>query len=149
MEHLANEFVNNRQETRLTAENRGESRLRYNWPIWFAENYDDILSQGQMVDICSGGAAFTCYADKCPYVGQEVTTRFSVPSHGVDDPFAMENFVKNGSICRIDEISPHVRRVAVQFAEPLPFKPGEISEDDTFSDAAGALESISGELVGQ
>lgn len=157
MENLANEFVDNRREPRLLAENRGESRLRYNWPIWFAENYDDILSQGQMVDISSGGAAFTCYTDKCPQVGQEVTTRFSVPSHGAEDPFAMENFVKSGNICRIDEISPYVRRVAVQFAEPLPFKPGEISKEETLvsaveeamSEVADMVEGVSEELVGQ
>ena len=155
MENLASEFVDNRQETRLTVENRSESRLRYSWPIWFAENYDDILSQGQMVDISSGGAAFTCYADNCPYVGQEITTRFSVPSHGTDDPFALENFVRSGNICRIDEISPYVRRVAVQFAEPLPFKPGEISEEDTLvesvgevmSEMAGMVEGAGEELV--
>lgn len=157
MENLANEFIDNRREPRLLAENRGESRLRYNWPIWFAENYDDILSQGQMVDISSGGAAFTCYTDKCPHVGQEVTTRFSVPSHGVDDPFAMENFVKSGNICRIDEISPYVRRVAVQFSEPLPFKPGELSREETLvgavgeamSEVADMVEGVSEELVGQ
>ena len=156
MENLADEFIDNRQEPRLSAENRGESRLRYNWPIWFAENYEDILSQGQMVDISSGGAAFTCYADKCPDVGQAVTTRFSVPSHGVEDPFAMENFVRDGSICRIDDISPYVRRVAVQFAEPLPFRPGEISEETTLNEAVeeainevvDMVENISEELVG-
>jgi len=129
MEDIANEFVEHRQEARLSAENRSESRLRYSWPVWFAENYNDILAQGQMVDISSGGAAFTCYADKCPYPGQEVTTRFSVPNHSNEDPFALENFVRNGRICRVDEISPYVRRVAIQFAEPLPFKPAEQQEE--------------------
>jgi len=28
----------------------------------------------------------------------------------------MENFIRHGRICRIDELSPYVRRVAVQFA---------------------------------
>jgi len=105
--------------------NRRENRLRYNWPVWFAENYDDILSQGQMVDICSNGAAFTCYADKCPYDGQSITARFSVPKHGSNDPFDLENFIRTGQICRIDEVGPYLKRVAFQFAEPLPFKPGE------------------------
>ena len=50
-----------------TDERRTEQRLRYYWPIWFAENFDDTLSQGQMVDVSSRGAAFTCYShDGCP-----------------------------------------------------------------------------------
>ncbi len=158
MNDMAKEFTENRQEPRLSADNRSEVRLRYSWPVWFAENYDDILSQGQMVDVSSGGAAFTCYADKCPYPGQEITTRFSVPSHGDADPFALENFVRNGRICRVDEISAYVRRVAVQFAEPLPFKPAEQQEEfedtplnETVSEAieemVESLETVGADLV--
>ena len=111
-------------------ERRAEERLRYNWPIWFAQDFNnEVLSQGQMVDISSGGASFTCYADKCPHSGQNITARFSVPRYGREDSFDLENFVRAGHICRVDQLSPFVRRVAVQFAEPLPFKPGEI--DDT------------------
>jgi len=109
-------------------ERRREKRLRYNWPIWFAENYNDVLSQGQMVDVSSGGAAFTCYADKCPYPGQHITTRFSIPHYESNKSFDMENFIRGGNICRIDELSPFVRRVAIQFAEPLTFKPADDRE---------------------
>jgi len=110
------------------AEKRTEKRLHYNWPIWFAEDYNDNLTQGQMVDISSGGAAFTCYADRCPRAGDHITARFSVPRHGTDDAFDLENFMRSGHICRVDELSGFVRRVAVQFGEPLPFKPGEVEE---------------------
>ena len=106
------------------SERRREKRLRYSWPIWFAEDYNEILSQGQMVDVSSGGAAFTCYADNCPGIGDSVTTRFSVPHYGTNESFDLENFIRHGSICRVDELSPYVRRVAIQFAESLPFKPG-------------------------
>ena len=41
-------------------ERRMEQRLRYHWPIWFAEDFDEELSQGQMVNISSRAAAFTC-----------------------------------------------------------------------------------------
>lgn len=109
-------------------ERRIEKRLRYSWPVWFAENFNDILTQGQMVDVSSSGAAFTCYADKCPWPGQQITARFSVPRHDTDESFDLENFIREGHICRIDEISPFVRRVAIQFADPLPFKPGEAEE---------------------
>jgi hypothetical protein len=108
------------------SDRRTEQRLRYYWPIWFAENVDHALSQGQMVDVSSKGAAFTCYAqDDCPYPGQHITARFSVPRYGSDDSFDMANFTRWGYVCRVDNVNSFIRRVAVQFAEPLPFKPGE------------------------
>ncbi len=111
--------------------NRSETRLRYSWPVWFAENFDDMLSQGQMVDVSSKGAAFTCYSDKCPHQGQQITARFSVPRHHSSDPFDLENFVRSGHICRIEDEGPFVKRIAVQFAEPLPFNPGEPEKINT------------------
>jgi len=107
-------------------ERRREQRLRYHWPVWFAEDFDNSLSQGQMVDVSSGGAAFTCPADgEYYYEGQELTARFSIPCFGCDDSFEMANFVRPGRVCRVDNVNNFVRRIAVQFAEPLPFKPGE------------------------
>ena len=112
-------------------ERRKEQRLHYKWPVWFAEDFDEVLSQGQMVDISSGGAAFTCRADEqCPYPGQHITARFSVPRYGSDDSFDMANFTRSVHVCRVDHVNSFLRRVAVQFAEPLPFKPGEQAEDD-------------------
>ena len=125
---------------------RTEKRLRYNWPVWYAEDYDEILAQGQMVDISSSGAAFTCYADSCPAPGDHITTRFSVPHHDKDDLFDLESFIRDGSICRVDEISPYIRRVALQFAEALPFKPGEI-EDIAIEDINRDDVSESGEKL--
>ena len=122
------------------SERRTEQRLRYYWPIWFAENFDRTLLQGQMVDISSRAAAFTCYADDgCPYLGQQITARFSVPRYGPDDSFDMENFTRSGHVCRVDDVNNYLRRVAVQFAEPLPFKPGEQSNSE--SGAQQILES--------
>jgi len=107
-------------------ERRREQRLRYHWPVWFAEDFNETLSQGQMLDVSSGGAAFTCHADEnCPYPGQQVTTRFSVPCFAPEDSFDIANFTRIGRICRVDNVNSFLRRVAVQFAEPLPFKPGE------------------------
>ena len=107
-------------------ERRTEQRLRYYWPIWFAEDPNEALAQGQMVDVSSRGAAFTCYAnDGCPYHGQHITARFSVPRYGPDDSFDMANFTRSAHVCRVDNVNSFLRRIAVQFAEPLPFKPGE------------------------
>ncbi len=116
-------------------ERRRENRLRYYWPIWFAENIDHQLSQGQMVDISSQGAAFTCYAEQdCPHPGQHITARFSVPRYGENDAFDMANFTRSGHVCRVENVNSFLRRVAVQFAEPLPFKPGEQAQDNADSE---------------
>jgi len=122
-------------------ERRREQRLRYHWPVWFAEDFNETLSQGQMVDVCSGGAAFTCHADRtCPYPGQELTARFSVPCFSEDESFDMASFTRPGHVCRVDELNSFLRRVAVQFSESLPFHPGEQAEDN--SDAQEKLRAI-------
>jgi len=108
------------------SERRKERRLRYHWPIWFAEDFNNTLSQGQMVDISSRGAAFTCHADeRCPSAGQHLTARFSVPRFQPKQAFDMASFTRSGQVCRIDEVNRFLRRIAVQFVSPLPFKPGE------------------------
>lgn len=113
------------------SERRREQRLRYHWPIWFAEDFGGMLAQGQMVDVSSNAAGFTCPADDtCPYLGQHVTARFSVPRFGRDDSFEMANFTRSGHVCRVDDVNAFLRRVAVQFAEPLPFRPGEQTQDE-------------------
>jgi len=117
-----------------STERRREQRLRYHWPVWFAEDFNETLAQGQMVDISSRGAAFTCHADtQCPYPGQEVTARFSVPCFGPGESFDMANFMRSGSVCRVDNVNSFIRRVAIQFAEPLPFRPGEQAENESQS----------------
>jgi hypothetical protein len=111
---------------------RREERLRYHWPIWFAEDFAGDLTQGQMADVSSGGAAFTYYSDgPCLRPGQQVTARFSVPRYGNDDSFDMVDFVRSGSVCRVESVNDVLRRAAICFAEPLPFRPGEQDEKET------------------
>ncbi len=110
----------------MTTERRMEQRLYYHWPVWFAQDVNGDLSQGQMVDLSSRGAAFTCYADdRCPYPGQHLTARFSIPQYGQGDSFDMVDFVRSGHVCRVDGVNSALRRIAVQFFEPLPMRPGE------------------------
>lgn len=119
---------------------RREQRLRYYWPIWFAEDVNRSLSQGQMVDISSQAAAFTCYAHECcPCLGQHITTRFSVPHYGPNNSFDMANFTRSGRVVRVDNVHNSLRRVAVQFAMPLPFRPGE--QNISSSEAEQTLEA--------
>jgi hypothetical protein len=107
-------------------ERRTEQRLRYNWPIWFAEDFNGMLSQGQMADVSSAAAAFTCYNhEHQPYIGQYITARFSVPKYRDEHSFNMNNFIRSGHVCRIDGINNHINKIAIKFTEPLTFKPGE------------------------
>ncbi len=115
-----------------TQNRRREERLRYHWPIWFAEDFAGDLTQGQMADVSSGGAAFTYYSDgPCLYPGQQVTARFSVPRYGPDDSFDMVDFIRSGSVCRVESVNQLLRRAAICFAEPLPFRPGEQTREET------------------
>lgn len=119
-------------------ERRREQRLPLRRPILFGNGRKQTLSQGRMVDIASGGIAFTICDKATPLVhGEKITTRFSVPYFGLDDSVQMHKFTRSGCICRISETSSFLKRVAVRFAQPLPFKPAEQSpneihaEDDT------------------
>jgi len=111
-------------------ERRRERRLRYHWPVWFAEDFDGELTQGQMVDVSSGGAAFSCYSDCNVYTGQRLTARFSVPDISVDGVFEMAGFTRSGTVCRVEQTTADLRRVAVQFAQVLTFKPGEQAKSE-------------------
>ena len=105
---------------------RQEARLRFHWPIWYTGSHEHEVSQGQMVDVSSRAAAFTCYTrDYCPGPDQQIKARFSVPQYDQDDSFGMADFIRTGFVSRIDHVNDLVNRVVVQFHEPLHFKPGE------------------------
>jgi len=111
-------------------ERRKEQRLDFNWPVWFAEGFGRPLSQGQMINISSGGTAFKCQIDKnCLHTGQKVTSRFSVPFFGADGLSTMASFTRTGRICRVNDIDKFGCCVAVEFSETLPFKPAEQGVD--------------------
>ena len=122
-------------------ERRSEKRFRYHWPVWFAKDFNSELTQGQMVDITSKSAAFTCYKDQCPNHGEHVTTRFSVPKYGIDNSFDMASFTRKGRIHRVDDANPFLCRITVLFSEILPFKPGEQQHHGP-SQAEALLDSV-------
>lgn len=108
-----------------TIEQRNEQRLNYNWPIRFVAKSGGALCQGKMVDISSYGSAFTCNSDEnCPLPGQHISTTFSVPRFGRSEHYDMANYSRVGRVCRVDNMEGTLRRVAIQFTEPLFFKPG-------------------------
>jgi len=121
-------------------ENRTEKRLRYRWHARFASNPKQKPLSGQMVDVSSKGMALLYHADEnCPQPDQFITTNFGVPYFDSDDSFDTVFFNRIGRVCRVDNLSSKVNRIAVKFAEPLFFKPGEQNISD--SDAKQRLEA--------
>jgi hypothetical protein len=107
-------------------ERRREERLQYQWPVWFADDFEKTISQGLMVDISSGGIAFTCKRDRdYPQTGQRLMIRFSIPRFDQTDRAASVSFTRSGRICRVDMVRPLLYRIAVQFDQPLTLKPAE------------------------
>jgi hypothetical protein len=121
-------------------EQRAEKRLRYRWHARFALNPKQKPLSGQMVDISSKGMALLYHADEnCPHPNQSITTNFGVPYFDSGDSFDTVFFKRIGHVCRIDNLTSKVNRIAIQFAESLFFKPGEQNISD--SDAKQRLEA--------
>jgi tetratricopeptide (TPR) repeat protein len=119
--------------TEKANDQRAEQRLRYRWPVRFTKGVKEKTSPGQIVDVSSRGLAMLCHANNhCPHQDQAVKVDFGVPHFDSADSLEAVLFNRIGRVCRIDNLSSMVNRVAVQFAEPLFFKPGEqnISEFD-------------------
>lgn len=108
-----------------TKNRRLEERLCYQWPVLFAENFTESISEGVMVDVSSGGLAFICSIENCPSLGQTLSMRFNIPRAEEDDCSAMTSFTRTGHVLRINEINDTLRRIAIQFDEPLTLKPCE------------------------
>jgi hypothetical protein len=104
-------------------------RLHFNWPVWFAEDFNGLLFQGQMSDVSVGGMSFTYQKDhKQLSPGQQVMIRFSVPRLGPDNDFGMANFTRACYVRDVSSLNCRLNRAAVQFAQPLPFDPNEPAE---------------------
>lgn len=100
-----------------------------------------------MVDISSKGMALLYHADdNCPQPDQFITTNFGVPFFDSEDSFDTVFFNRIGRVCRVDKLTSKVNRIAVQFAEPLFFKPGE--QNITDSDIKKRLEAKAMSIAG-
>ena len=111
-------------------EQRREERLECQWPLWFAGDTGESLAQGEMIDVSSGGLAFTCNANqRTPSTGERLVLHFSVPRSSCSDSFDMAKFTRTAHICGTGNMEPSLLRVSVEFEEPLPFKPIEQVSD--------------------
>jgi len=108
-------------------ERRKEQRLYYRRPMWYSQSINKTHYKGQMVDISSGGMGFTCCVTEEPPLAtrQQITTRLDVPLFGTDGSYDMVRFDRAGQICRVEKVNSSLHRVALQFTQPLPFKPAE------------------------
>ena len=123
-----------------TREQRTEKRLRYRWHARFTASQKQKALSGQLVDISSKGMALLYHNDEnCPGPNQSITTNFGVPFFDSGDSFDTVFFNRIGRVCRIDNLTSKVNRLAIQFAEPLFFRPGEQDIDDL--DARQRLEA--------
>jgi len=114
-----------------TKNRRREERLQYQWPVWFAEDFQKSLSEGLMVDVSSGGLSFMCNVDEnCPQVGQQLATRFSIPFSEKENSLSMTSFTRTGRVLRVETVNANLRQVAIQFDEPLSLKPCEQASID-------------------
>jgi hypothetical protein len=110
-------------------ERRREERLKIAGSVYFDTDKKEKTLQGQMVDVSSGGMAFMCLnKPSCTEPGRQITARFTVPFFTPDGIFARRKFTRKAKICRSGAAGNNLRQVAVQFAEPLPFKPAEQSQ---------------------
>ncbi len=121
----------NEAKSCCSEDRRREKRLNYLWPVWFTQEIDKTIIQGQMVDVSSEGAAFTCHADEnCPYLGQKILLKFSVPKYESANEYSMASFSRQGYVKRVDQVDRFIRKVAAQFADPLPFIPSPQNATD-------------------
>ena len=110
------------EPTPITQERRKEQRLCCKEKIWFGYDWHLTSSQGQVVDISSGGAAFICSTgENPPNVGQGMLIRIRMPRNNIK----RRDIGCHARICRVDSVNNSINRIAIQFDKPLPFKPVE------------------------
>lgn len=103
---------------------RTEERLRYQWPVLFAKDFTEAVSEGIMTDVSSGGIAFLCKADEnSPQVNQELALRFSIPHPDEYFSYNITSLSRTGRVLRVDIKSNSMCQVSVQFNKPLTLKP--------------------------
>jgi hypothetical protein len=109
-----------------SAKDRYEERLAYRWPILFGEDTTQAVLPGLMVDVSSGGMAFTYKVGHCRLQeGQAITVRFSLPRFDESDPGATIGITRTGCIRWVAAAGDGTHKVGLQFDTPLSLKPAE------------------------
>ena len=91
----------------------------------FSEDFTQDIHQGLMIDISSGGLAFTCNSKSAGVEeGQKLTVQFSLPRDEADGESLM-NLTRTARVCWVKTNDGPICRVGVQFDKPLSMKPCE------------------------
>jgi hypothetical protein len=98
-----------------------------------------------MFDLSSIGMAMLFHANEdCPQANQSILANFGVPHFDTHGSFDTAFFNRVGRVCRVDHLTSRVNRIAIQFTEPLFFKPGEqdISESEAQERLRAKVKSV-------
>jgi hypothetical protein len=95
--------------------------------MWYFQSLNKTRHKGQIVDVSSNGLGFTCNMSDRNFLAakQKITTRIDVPLFAEDGSFDMVRFDRTGQIRRVEKLNNTVHRIALEFTQPLPFKPAE------------------------
>ena len=109
------------------SERRREQRLYYRRPMWYFQSLNKTRHKGQLVDVSSNGMGFTCSMSNRNLLAakQKISTRLDVPLFGKDGSYDMIRFDRTGLIHRVEKTNNSIHRIALEFTQPLPFKPAE------------------------
>ncbi|MFC1677402.1 PilZ domain-containing protein [Planctomycetota bacterium] len=103
-------------------EKRKEQRLSCDEKMQFSNAITPTSSKGRLIDVSSGGAAFTTELEtQLPRIGDSILVRIKLPLPGRD----ADDFVRRGYVRQVGNTDDSLHRVAVEFAKPLPYKPVE------------------------
>ncbi len=91
----------------------------------FCRENDKDFIQGQMVDVSSNHAAFTCNPQFNPDSKDVLVVKITVPEYTSKDKFEKRDYTRFCTLFRVDQMSPLLKLIVVKFTAPLPFKPGE------------------------
>ncbi|MEN6576151.1 MAG: PilZ domain-containing protein [Phycisphaerales bacterium] len=118
-------------------QNRAERRFTYRWPVWFGEDATQMVHSGLMVNVSSGGMAFTSEADhNLLQAGQQLAVRFSLPRFDEQDPSATVGVTRTGQVRWVTAVGGGYK-IGFQFDTALSIKPAEqaavtpVSQDET------------------
>jgi len=97
---------------------------------------------GQMFDLSSRAMAMLFYANEsCPHADDSITVTFDVPRFDSEGALGATSHSCIGRVTRLDNLNSRVNRIAVEFTEQLPFRPGEqgVSDSDAQQTLDGAV----------
>ena len=114
------------KQTRFN-ERRREQRIYYIRQMRYFKSLNKSRQKVQKVDISSNGKGFTCSMSNQNLLAarQKITTRLDVPLFCKDGSYDMVRFDRTGQIRRVEKLNNSIHRIALEFTQPLPFKPAE------------------------